>query len=115
MYSFNKYQSMLEEVRRTLGQIVGPLQENDDVYECGEDCDCEDCKEKREMKKEAQMESKWIQKAIKHPGALRKKLGYSPDSDTPISSAKLNQAAHSNNPTTRKQAVLAKTLKKLNK
>ncbi len=59
------------------------------------------------------MAEKWIQKAIKRPGALRKKLGVKSGEKIPAS--KLNKAAHSSNPTTRRQANLAKTLGKLRK
>ena len=57
------------------------------------------------------MAEKWIQSAIKRPGALRKKAGVS--GDKPIPAKKLNQLANSPNPTTRRQANLAKTLKKM--
>lgn len=56
---------------------------------------------------------KWIQKAIKEPGALRKSLGVKKGEDIPES--KLKKAANSKNPTTRKRAVLAETLKKMHK
>lgn len=56
---------------------------------------------------------KWIQKAIKHPGALHKSLGV--PEGKPIPAKKLNKAAKSNNPTLAKRANLAKTLKGLNK
>ena len=59
------------------------------------------------------MAKKWIQKAIKHPGALSKKLGVPEKKDIPMS--KLKKAEKSKNPTTRKQAVLAETLKKISK
>lgn len=52
----------------------------------------------------------WIQKAIKHPGALRKELHVKKGHDIP--EKKLEKAAHSKNPTLRKRAVLAETLKK---
>lgn len=55
----------------------------------------------------------WIQDAIKRPGALRKKLGVKEGEKIPAK--KLAKAAHSKNPTTRKQANLAKTLKGLRK
>ena len=57
--------------------------------------------------------SKFIQKAInpEHKGALRSKLGAK--KGRPIPAEKLKKAEHSKNPTTRKQAVLAKTLKKI--
>lgn len=57
--------------------------------------------------------AKWIQKAIKHPGALRKSTGTKPGKN--ISKAALAKASKSKNPTTRKRAALAKTLKKLHK
>jgi hypothetical protein len=58
---------------------------------------------------------KFIQKAInpQHKGALRKKLGAK--EGLPIPSDKLKKAEHSKNPTTRKQATLAMTLKKISK
>lgn len=57
----------------------------------------------------------WIQKAIKpeNKGALRKKLGAKKGKDIPME--KINQATKSKNATTKKQAVMAKTLKKMNK
>lgn len=54
----------------------------------------------------------FIQGAIKHPGALHRELGVPQGQKIPA--AKLNAAAHSSNPTERKRANLAKTLKKLN-
>lgn len=56
--------------------------------------------------------AKFIQKAIKHPGALHKDLGVPEGKKIPA--AKLEKAAHSSNPTLKKRAVLAKTLKGLN-
>jgi hypothetical protein len=56
---------------------------------------------------------KWIQGADIKKGALRKKLGIKEGHDIPAS--KLKKAEHSKNPTTRKQAVLAETLKKMRK
>lgn len=58
---------------------------------------------------------KWIQKAInpKHKGQLRKKLGAK--KGKPIPAAKLKKAEHSKNPTTARQARLAKTLSKMRK
>lgn len=55
----------------------------------------------------------WIQGAIKHPGALRKTLGVKEGEK--ILAKKLNEATHSSNPTTRRRANLAKTLRKMNK
>lgn len=54
---------------------------------------------------------KWISKAIKHPGALRKTLGVKKGEKIPAS--KLKKAEHSKNPTTAKRAHLAETLKKM--
>lgn len=56
---------------------------------------------------------KWIQGAIKHPGALHKTLGVPAGKKIPAS--KLKAAEHSKNPTTRKRAALAETLKKMHK
>jgi len=58
------------------------------------------------------MAEKWIQKAIKHPGALRKKLGAK--EGQPIPAGKLAKAAKSSG-TTGKQARLAMTLKGMKK
>lgn len=55
----------------------------------------------------------WIKGAIKRPGALRKKLGAKPGK--PIAAKKLRAATHSKNPRTRKQAVLAESLKKMHR
>lgn len=57
------------------------------------------------------MSDKWIQGAIKDPGALRKKLHVKEGEKIP--EKKLEKAEHSKNPTTRRQANLAETLKKL--
>ena len=57
------------------------------------------------------MAEKFIQKAIKHPGALHRTLGV-PEGQT-IPAAKLTAAAHSSNPTTKKRAVFARFLKGL--
>lgn len=59
------------------------------------------------------MADKWIQKAIKKPGALRKALGAK--KGQPIPAAKLEKAASSKNATMAKRARLAMTLKKLGK
>lgn len=58
-------------------------------------------------------DGKWIQKAVKHPGALSKKLGVPEEKNIPM--AKLKKATKSKSPTTRKQANLAITLKGLSK
>lgn len=57
--------------------------------------------------------AKWIQKAIKHKGALHKELGVPEGKKIPAS--KLKKAEHSKNPTLKKRAVLAETLKGLKK
>lgn len=57
------------------------------------------------------MAKKWIQGAIKHPGALHESLGVPKGKKIPES--KLKAAEHSKNPTTRKRANLAETLKKM--
>jgi len=56
---------------------------------------------------------KWIQGAIKHPGALHKALHVKEGEKIPAS--KLKKAEHSKNHTTRKRAVLAQTLKSMHK
>lgn len=55
------------------------------------------------------MAKNWIKGAIKHPGALHRSLGVPEGQKIPAS--KMAAAAHSKNPTTRKRAALAKTLK----
>lgn len=56
---------------------------------------------------------KWIQGAIKKKDALRESLHVKKGEKIPES--KLEKAEHSKNPTTRKRAVLAETLRKLKK
>jgi len=56
---------------------------------------------------------KWIQGAIKHPGALHKQLGV-PEGEK-IPAGKLAKAAHSDNPTLARRARLAQTLKGFHK
>jgi hypothetical protein len=55
--------------------------------------------------------TKWIQGAIKHPGALHRQL-HVPQGEK-IPAGKLEKAAHSENPTLAKRARLAQTLKKM--
>lgn len=57
------------------------------------------------------MAEKWIQGAIKKKGALHKELGVPEGKKIP--EKKLEKAAHSKNPTEKKRAILAETLKKL--
>jgi hypothetical protein len=59
------------------------------------------------------MSSKWIQEAIKKPGALKKSLGVKKGEKIP--EAKLKKAEHSKNPITAKRAHLAETLKNMHK
>lgn len=61
----------------------------------------------------AKKSKKFIQKAIKHPGALHKELGVPLGKKIPQS--KLTKALHSENPKMRKQANLARTLRGLRK
>lgn len=57
------------------------------------------------------MADKWIQKAVKHPGALHAQLGV-PKGKT-IPAKKLALAAQSSNPTEAKRARLAEVLKRM--
>ena len=59
------------------------------------------------------MAEQWIQKAKIKKGALHKELGVPEGKKIPAK--KLAKAAKSKNPTERKRAVLAETLKKLHK
>lgn len=59
----------------------------------------------------AKEKKKWIQGAIKHPGALRKTLHVKEGEKIPAS--KLKKAEHSKNPKTAKRAHLAETLRKM--
>ena len=52
---------------------------------------------------------KWIQKAVKKPGALRKELHIKEGKKIPEKA--LKKAERSKNPTERKRAVLAETLR----
>lgn len=58
----------------------------------------------------AKAKKKWMQDAVKRPGALRAKLKV-PEGEN-IPAKKLNKAANSSDPTLKKEAVLAKTFKK---
>lgn len=55
------------------------------------------------------MADKWIAGAIKHPGKLKRELGVKKEEKIPAK--KLAKAEKSKNPTIRKEAALAKTLK----
>ena len=59
------------------------------------------------------MAKKWIQDAIKHPGALKETLGVKKGEKIPA--AKLKKAENSKNPTTAKSARLAEVLKSFHK
>ena len=63
--------------------------------------------------KKRKSSKKWIQGAIKRPGALRRKLKVPPGKK--ITAAQLRKASKSKNPRTRRQANLAKTLKKISR
>ena len=52
---------------------------------------------------------RWIKGAIQNPGALHRTLGVPEGQKIP--EAKLEEAKHSKNPTTRRRAALAETLK----
>ena len=54
------------------------------------------------------MSKKWIQGAIRHPGALHRDLGV-PQGER-IPAKKLAEGARSKNPTVRKRVALARTL-----
>jgi hypothetical protein len=64
---------------------------------------------KQRQVKYAEGGGNWIQGAIKRPGALRAKLGVKEGENIPAK--KLAKAKQSSNPTTRRQANLASTLK----
>jgi hypothetical protein len=57
--------------------------------------------------------AKWIKEATKNKGALHRKLGVPEGEKIPVE--KLEKAEHSSDPTERKEAVLAKTLKGFHK
>ena len=57
------------------------------------------------------MAKNWIKGAIEHPGALKKALHVKKGEKIPES--KLMKAEDSKNPTMRKRAVLAETLRKM--
>ena len=63
--------------------------------------------------KKSKKDKKWIQKAVTRPGALRNKLKIPKGKKIPVKL--LNKAAKSKNPTTRRQANLAKTFRKMNR
>lgn len=58
----------------------------------------------------AESNGNWMAGAVKKPGALRKELHVKAGQTIPAK--KLDQAAHSKNPTERRRAALAKTFKK---
>lgn len=59
------------------------------------------------------MAEKFIQKAIRHPGKLHRDLGIPQEEKIPAK--KLEKATHSKSLAIRREANLAKTLKKLHK
>jgi hypothetical protein len=68
---------------------------------------------KKEVMRNESSGGNFIQKAIKHPGALHKSLHVPKGKKIP--EAKLEKAMHSKNPTLRKRANLAHTLKSFHK
>jgi hypothetical protein len=56
---------------------------------------------------------KWIQGAIKNPGALHRELGVAEGKNIPAK--KMAKAAKSKSPTVRKKVALARTLGKMHK
>lgn len=58
---------------------------------------------------------KWIQKAIKKPGALRKTMGAKKGKDIPVSKLEKAAAGKGVSPKTEKRAELALTLRKMRK
>jgi hypothetical protein len=66
---------------------------------------------KRTSMLEAPMGGNWISGAIKHPGALHRELGVPQGEKIPAQ--KIAAAKHSSNPTLRKRANLADTLKSM--
>lgn len=65
------------------------------------------------MSDEKEDKGHWIKNAVKHKGALHRKLGV-PEGEK-IPAKKMAKAEHSKNPTERKEANLAKTLGKMNR
>jgi hypothetical protein len=55
----------------------------------------------------------WIASAVKRPGALHRSLGIKQGQKIPA--AKIEKATHSSNPTLRRRAILAQTLKSMHK
>lgn len=55
----------------------------------------------------------WIRGAVRHPGALHRELNVPQGQKIPAK--KLERAEHSSNPTERKRAILAETLKGMHK
>lgn len=68
---------------------------------------------RKSIKRAEKSEGKWMQHAVKRPGALRRKLHVKAGQKIPAK--KLTKAAHSKNPLLKKEAVLAKTFKKANR
>lgn len=61
------------------------------------------------------MAKKWIQSAIKHPGALRATLGAKKGEDIPVAKLKKAAAGKGVSKKTEKRAELALTLRKMKK
>jgi hypothetical protein len=85
---------------------------NDHDDERFDEDDIKELKEKLKHKKRmhnSEGGENWIAGAIKHPGALHEALGVSEGKNIPAK--KLSKAMRSEDPTLRKEANLAKTLK----
>lgn len=65
------------------------------------------------MRQKPKQPKKFIQQAIKRPGALHRALHVPANEKIP--EKKIKKAEHSKNPRLRKEAILADTLKKLRK
>lgn len=91
-------------------ELIGEMLPEDDTdYQIEDDLD----ELSGDLDELSEGKEKWIAGAIKHPGALRKKLGAK--EGKPIPAGKLEKATHSKDPTTAKQARLAQTLRGLKK
>ena len=95
----------------TPGQVAPRMFKRGGKAEHGPDCSCAKCSGDRVAR--ASGGGNWIAGATKNKGALHRKLGV-PEGEK-IPAKKLAKAAHSKDPTERKEVALAKTLKGLHK
>lgn len=72
-----------------------------------------DAKPQHSYERKKAASGKWIQEAIQKPGALHKTLGVPAGKKIPMSL--IEKAEHSRNPTTRRRAQLAETLRGFHK